>query len=98
MPQQPIYCTWTAKGRKTHTPGSFRRGRVTEATGWVNAAVGELARIDVCTQNAPARDQKDAALIIYPGEGTIIEHGEDGRITIIKRAPEPESDPDKAPE
>ena len=40
---QPIYCTWEANGATAHTPGLFRRGRVTEASGWINSAIGSLS-------------------------------------------------------
>lgn len=96
--RQPIYCTWTANGSKTHTPGSFRRGRVTEAQGWVNAAVGELARVEVAAPDAPASKQQEAELIIYPGEGTETVIAPTGVIRITKRAPAADSDPDQATE
>lgn len=79
---QPIYCTWEANGAVAHTPGLFKRGRVTEARGWVNAAVGELARLWVQSNDSAAREQEWAILDIKPAEGCKVTVGKDGTIRI----------------
>lgn len=98
MPRQPIYCTWEANSSKTHTPGSFRRGRVTSAAGWINSALGELARIEVDADDNPARSQHSAMMTIYPGAGTRVTQRTDGTIQISLVAESDAADPDAAGE
>lgn len=82
---QPLYCTWEANGATAHTPGLFRRGRVTDVSGWINAAVGELARIEVQTQDVPAAKQESATVFVRVPEGCFVEWDAALRILKIRR-------------
>lgn len=85
---QPIYCTWEANGATAHTPGLFKRGRVNDVHGWINAAVGELARITVQGDGQAAREQRSAAAWIDVPKGCKVTWDAKQRVLRIERTAE----------
>lgn len=86
---QPIYCTWKSNGKSAHTPGTGRGGRVTRAEGWINSALGELAKLFVDCEDTYAGAQTWAAAeVTWPDDVRVTYNPAARKLTIERRKPD----------
>lgn len=80
---QPIYCTWESEGKKAHSPGI--RPRVTWVDGWINSAVGSMARILVRCDGEKASEQEWARVCVQVEKGTAYDWDAETQTLTIER-------------
>lgn len=85
---QPLYCSFTANGKKAHTPGTGQGGRVKDVTGWVNSALGELAKIDVMAEDVQAAVQSWARLTVtVPADADVTWNANTRVLEVVRKKP-----------
>lgn len=82
---QPLYCTWKANGKTAHTPGTGQGGRVKDVEGWVNSALGELAKIDVMAEDRQANAQSWARMTVAVPPDCKVEWNAETRVLLVTR-------------
>jgi len=83
---QPLYCSFTANGKKAHTPGTGQGGRVKDVSGWINSALGELAKIDVIAEDVQAKAQTWARMTItVPPDADVVWNAETRTLEVIRK-------------